>query len=101
MLHALRKLVFPLAVPPENSRLISFCMHSHTSEASSSEIEPFFISAVIVHGFFANFLIVIVLPPCDIGYSVAFTLEPSASSASMRGARLFISLPILLPICDA
>jgi tetrahydromethanopterin S-methyltransferase subunit E len=60
--QALRNDVFPDAVPPEKSRLISFCMQSQTSEAIWLDMVPFFIMAVIVHGFLANFLIVIVFP---------------------------------------
>ena len=101
MEQAFRKEVLPEAVPPEKRRLISFWMQSQTSAAIWLDMVPFFIMAVMVHGFLANFLIVIVLPTCDIGKSVALTLDPSASSASMSGARLFISLPILLPICAA
>ena len=101
MLMALRKLVFPLAVPPDMSRLISFSMQSHTSDAISEERCWLAIIAVMVHGFFPNFLMVMVLPFCDIGYRVALTLDPSGSSASMSGARLVICLPTLLPICSA
>ena len=58
-------------------------------------------SAGIVHGFFANFLMVIVFPPCDTGYRVALTLDPSLSSASIRGDSMLTCLPTLLPICSA
>jgi two-component system sensor histidine kinase EvgS len=48
---------------------------------------------VIVHGFAANFLIVIVLPFVEIGVKVAFTLSPDKRCASINGLRSVISLP--------
>ncbi len=101
--RALRREVFPDAVPPAIIMFISYSMHNHRSAATSFE-RVFTLGSmrwIMVHGFLANFLMVSVFPLVDIGNNVALTLSPLIRWASMRGMRFVICLPILLPIIDA
>jgi hypothetical protein len=70
--------VFPVAVPPAINAANSYWTPSHIKAADPVDIVSDFMKSVIVHGFAANFLRVIVLPLTDIGSKVAFTLSPLA-----------------------
>src|SRR3989338_1612911 len=91
------RLVFPVPVPPVNKMESSYSIANQISAAAETEIVFVLMKSVIVHGLAANFLNVIVLPLEDIGSKVAFTLSPVSRLASIRGSRIVICLPILLP----
>src|SRR3989338_293408 len=82
--------VLPVAVPPDIKVDNSYCTPSHINAAASAEIECVLMKSVIVHGFAANFLNVIVFPFTEIGSRVAFTLSPPFKCASMSGSRIVI-----------
>src|SRR3989338_6794963 len=97
----LSMLVFPVAVPPLINVDSSNCTPSQIRAAASVDIVLSFMKSVIVHGFAANFLKVIVLPLTEIGSKVAFTLSPPLKWASIKGSSIVSCLPTLLPIMVA
>src|SRR3989338_2855022 len=93
--------VFPVAVPPDINADSSNWVPSHIKAAAAGLIVSDFMKSVIVQGFAANFLNVIVFPWTDMGSKVAFTLSPVSRWASIKGSRIVICLPIFLPIIEA
>ena len=75
-MHAFRKEVFPLAVPPDIRTFISNSIASHINDATSKFTVLFPIKSIIVQGSRANFLIVIVFPFVETGPRTALTLSP-------------------------
>src|SRR3989344_8711527 len=90
----------PVAVPPVTNALSSYSIPSHIKEAAEIEIVFWLIMSVIVMGFVANFLNVIVFPFIEMGFNVAFTLSPVSNCASNNGVSNEMLLPTLLPIND-
>src|SRR3989344_8266799 len=95
-IHALRKTVFPEAVPPENKIFISYSIASHKRAAISLLTVLFPIKSIIVQGSLENFLIVFVFPFVAIGYNTALALSPVTTCASNNGVKTLICLPTLL-----